>query len=272
MSVLLLLTIMMSQAAFAEDTHNYVSTYEKKKYLIEKGYDEDIIVYLSEKAIDSVYHRVKEDFHGQVMVSAQVSFSRGMSNDVLARGSINKTQLEIRSVMNNYMNDSGEIVGCELIIFYDWMMTPVTNGKDAITVNWDSKYFSLAEEGGFNGYSVITNSETENEEFFNFDMKVDALNSGGAGWNIHIFHPDIEKVQQMNPKGQMILFFEPNYTFYGTDNIVTRFTTVYSQNKAVDNSEITFTRNGTGVQTTGAPVDTLRNVIQYVSNMVDISD
>lgn len=269
---IILAVMMMSQIVFAQDVDAHDSIQEKKNYLIEKGYDEEIMGYLSEEAIETVYHRIKVEFHGEAKVSARIDISKGMADPVLARGNINKTQLEIRSIINNYMGNSGEIIGCDLTILYDWITTPVTNGKDAITVNWDSKYFSFAEESGIAGYSIVMNSETGNEELFNFGMNVSALNSGGAGWNFNIFNPDTEKEKQMNPQGEMMLFFEPNYTFYATDNIVTRFTILYNQNKATDNSEIYFTENGTGVQTAGAAVDTLRNVIQYVSNMVVDAD
>ena len=128
--------------------------------MIEKGYDEEILSYLSDDNINSVYHKLKYDFHGKAKVSAQINRSGEMISNYATRAAINKTQLEIKSIVNNYMYDSGEILGCELILSYEWLVTPTTNGKDAITVNWDPTYFSLAEMGGFNGSSSIINSAT----------------------------------------------------------------------------------------------------------------
>lgn len=266
-----LLLVLIAQTVFAQDTGKGADIQSKKNYLIEKGYDEEILSYLSDDNINSVYHKLKYDFHGKAKVSAQINRSGEMISNYATRAAINKTQLEIKSIVNNYMYDSGEILGCELILSYEWLVTPTTNGKDAITVNWDPTYFSLAEMGGFNGSSSIINSATENEEFFNFGMTVNALNTGGAGWNIDVFKSDTEKTLQTNPKGQMTLFFEPNYSFNASDDVVMRFTTMYYQNKATDDSLINFSTNGSGVQAVGVSTDTMRNIVQYISNMVDVT-
>ena len=155
-----LLLVLIAQTVFAQDTGKGADIQSKKNYLIEKGYDEEILSYLSDDNINSVYHKLKYDFHGKAKVSAQINRSGEMISNYATRAAINKTQLEIKSIVNNYMYDSGEILGCELILSYEWLVTPTTNGKDAITVNWDPTYFSLAEMGGFNGSSSIINSAT----------------------------------------------------------------------------------------------------------------
>lgn len=69
----------------------------------------------------------------------------------------------------------------------------------------------------------------------------------------------------------MTLFFEPNYSFNASDDVVMRFTTMYYQNKATDDSLINFSTNGSGVQAVGVSTDTMRNIVQYISNMVDVT-
>ena len=46
---------------------------------------------------------------------------------------------------------------------------------------------------------------------------------------------------------------------------------MYYQNKATDDSLINFSKNGTGVQAVGTSTDTMRNIVQYISNMVDVT-
>lgn len=93
--------MLIVQTVCAQDTKKVEDLRSKKEYLLEKGYDEEILYYLSDDNINSVYHKLKYDYQGKVKVSAQINCSDEMMSNYAARAAINKTQLEIKSISFN---------------------------------------------------------------------------------------------------------------------------------------------------------------------------
>lgn len=263
--VVALIGLLIPQCAFAQE--NAEGIVDKENYILSRGYNETILESLPEDAVDNIYNNLKNTFGGTALVSAQISDLDDSGRAEIARAGISKVKLEMPVILNNYIDEeTGKVLECELIIQYDWLSTPTTNGLDAITVKWDSTYFTAAEDE-FSGYSYVTNTETGQDEYYNFDMKIASVNSGGAGWHVNVFNSNTERSKQENPKGFIFFNLLPAYSYTAADDISSRITVLYNQNKATDSSDIEFIKAGTEVQVSGVEVDTLRTIVKFVSSV-----
>ena len=73
-------------------------------------------------------------------------------------GRVNPTlQLQLKEVVTIFETSSGDIIGCEVLILYDWLVTPGACGEDLISLNWDYGYFTLTD---FNSHATVKNIST----------------------------------------------------------------------------------------------------------------
>lgn len=247
---------------------NQASSYnEKINYLHEKGIEESILQELSEKCIDDIYQKVIEKYHGDVQISSQI-VEIDDQQDSSERANINKANLRFTAVLNNYIHPStGDILGCDIALSYEWLNTPTTTGPDAITINWDPTYFHCTEGYGFSSHNYSINTTTGNKEFFNFSNTPALINKGGVGWYVNLLNPNISEELQSNYGGGAMVNFEPNYTFRPEDYIITNFTILYTQNKTSQTDALSIIADNNGVKAEGESIDTLRTIIRYNSSI-----
>ena len=235
--------------------------------MIAHGYDTDALEIIPEDFIKKQYDRVKNEYCGEVTISTEI-FEEPFITSASTRGVINRADLWVTSVISNYADVNGTIIGCDLLINFDWLKTPSTKGPDAITVNWDSQYFSLSEEYGFSGHSYVTDQSTGDKKFYNFDLSPSITTAGGVGWKYDLICPDIESSLQENPGNWVMLFFEPNRTFNSQDYVTINFIIQYTQNSTPDVDSLVFTEQNGRIGVTGSSTNTLTTVTRYVSNVI----
>ncbi|BDZ77529.1 hypothetical protein [Claveliimonas bilis] len=235
-SVIFVFVLLMGNVAFAQDNGD-VSYDEKRQYLIEHGYREDILQTLPENIVVQTYERMTEYFDVPVTVAAEETtkykeFSPDIENSQTTRGSIPNSKLQLSIIVHNFMDGSGKILGAEVVVMHNWIVTPAILGQDLITVNWDPDYFLLSGQSGFHSYCTVHNMSTNNTEFFYFQSNPSVVNTGGVGYYAQLRNPNLSPKITSNPGGSATLFFEPKYTFYNSSNISTNFNVNYTHDKS----------------------------------------
>lgn len=144
-------------------------------------------------------------------------------------GRVNPTlQLQLKEVVTIFETSSGDIIGCEVLILYDWLVTPGACGEDLISLNWDYGYFTLTD---FNSYATVKNISTGKTEYFDFITTPHTAQNGGIGWYTKLRSPDISPKIQSNPAGYAIAYFEPSRPLRNNDNLVKDFDVIYVHDK-----------------------------------------
>ena len=129
-------------------------------------------------------------------------------------GRVNPTlQLQLKEVVTIFETSSGDIIGCEVLILYDWLVTPGACGEDLISLNWDYGYFTLTD---FNSHATVKNISTGKTEYFDFITTPHTAQNGGIDWYTKLRSPDI------SPKSRPLR---------NNDNLVKDFDVIYVHDK-----------------------------------------
>lgn len=265
-----LLAMIISNVAFASEG---MSTTDKREWLSNKGYDNEVIANIADSDIDMIYGRITEQMPDDVVISSESKVWTATFQDEVnpeLRGAISTSQLQLKGVVTNFGTSSGDIIGCEVLVLYDWLVTPESCGDDLISLNWDSGYFTLSN---FNSHATVKNISTGKTEYFNFITTPHTAQNGGIGWYAKLRNPDISSKIQSNPAGYAITYFEPSRPFKAKDNIVKNFNVMYVHDKCPGITSIGFSA-GYGGASVGISVspsnfaDSLAKVLVYKSSDV----
>ncbi|MDO4313824.1 MAG: hypothetical protein Q4C52_12145 [Eubacteriales bacterium] len=229
-SVILLVVIfaiLLSNVAYASGEEG---TDGKREYLISKGYDEEILGELSDSDINVIYERTTGQMPEDVSISSKSMDWIQAFDDINpnSRDAISASQLQLKGMVTNFGDSSGNIIGCEIVIFYDWLVTPGVCGEDLISLNWDDNYFTLSD---FYAHSTVKNISNGKTEYSNFISTPHTAQNGGLGWYAELQNPNFSPKIQSNPGGYAVIFFEPAYSFKANDNIVKNFNITYVHDK-----------------------------------------
>ena len=85
-------------------------------------------------------------------------------NSELSRANL-ISQLRLKEAVTIFETSSGNVSGCEVLILYDWLVTPRACEDDWIRLNWNEEYFTLSS---FKAYSTVKNISTGETEYFDF--------------------------------------------------------------------------------------------------------
>lgn len=264
------LILTMANTAFASNNTEYVSIDEKKDYLLEKGYDEQILNEIEDENVEVIYRRMTEDFCGEAIVSAtkEVSvetFEETNSNG--ARADIVDSKLQLTGVLNNYATSSGTVLGSDLIVSYKWLVSPGERGDDAIIVNWNPNLLTYSDSS-FSAHSGVYNASTGSYEYHDYKSEFDVGSSGALGWYTELCSPYSSQKVQFNPEGNAMMFFEPAYTFSTFDNLTCNFVIEYAHNKS--SFSVGFSYGGVSISfNPSSSIDTMVETITYRSSEVN---
>ena len=120
--------MIISNAAFASEG---MSTTDKREWLINKGYDNEVIANIADSDIDMIYGRITEQMPDDVVISSESKVWTAIFQDEVnpeLRGAISTSQLQLKGVVTNFGTSSGDIIGCEVLVLYDWLVTPGSCG------------------------------------------------------------------------------------------------------------------------------------------------
>lgn len=156
-SVLILMPILCLMYSNAVKADDIISNENKKKYLISKGFPEDILSHSNSRTIEHVYDQAIQNetevfsYQNDECI-VELGETSGSNKE---RTSIPASKLRLVATTVNYADSSGKITACDVDITYDWLVTPGTISTDVITLGWDQSLFAYS--GYLDGYKFETN-------------------------------------------------------------------------------------------------------------------
>lgn len=138
------------------------------------------------------------------------------------------SQLRVKETVTIFEASSGNVSGCEVLILYDWIVTPGACEDDLIRLDWNKENFTLSN---FKAYSTVKNISTGKTECLESITMPHAAQNGEIGWYTKLRSPDISSKIQSNPAGYAIVYFEPSRPLRNSDNLVKDFYVRYVHDK-----------------------------------------
>lgn len=204
-----------------------------------------------------------------VVINTQIYTSDSMTNNRVStfatQAGIDKTALNLQGYLTNYMDDTGKILGCDIMGNYNWLKTPSKKGIDAMTINWDSTYFEIDPYclESLSTHNFVTNTDTGLQEYFGYENQIDLAISDGVGWDFSLIKSDLEASKQENLGGFYNVAWIPAYEMYADDYVITTFEIDYIHNDF--DSPIEFVNQDGIVATTGNNLSILELNLRYMS-------
>lgn len=261
-SVLILMSILCLMYSNAVKADDIISNENKKKYLISKGFPEDILSHSNSQTIEHVYDQAIQN--GTEVFSYQndeciveLGETSGSNKE---RTAIPASKLRLVATTVNYADSSGKITACDVDITYDWLVTPGTTSTDVITLGWDQSLFAYS--GYLEGYNYVKNIGNSGTDIYNIIHSASLGNAGMIGWYAELRSPNISPKLQSGPGGWAYASFIPARPFYSSDGISSNFIVQYNHNKSGTSIELPF--RGVGISADcGVGVDSVAKTAEY---------
>lgn len=262
-SLLICLSLLMANVAFAKEELKNTSIDAKKEILINKGYPQQTLNIYGESLINYLFDKLQKDNIEKIAVSTEEYICDFPSN---VRATIPTSTLKVMVNTYNYADATGRITGLDIDTNYTWIVEPTVRFTDAITLNWDPTMFKYS--GYMNGHNTVINSQDNQTDFFNFMSVAASENSAGIGWNTELKSPNISADLQNQPYGQFYISFDVAKEFYAQDDVRTIINYQYNHSTGLP---LSFVKNGNNVSiSSSGTVDVLSRRIVYSSKVIDM--
>lgn len=237
--------------------------------LLNKGFPQNVINTMDAATIERVYQKMQADNVVEVNSNQEtyfISFPSDSPEGVFTRDAIPSSRLRIVANTMNFANSSGKITGCDIMLSYDWLVSPGSRSTDAVTLGWDPGLFTYS--GYMSGNNKVTNISTGGEDYYNFISSAALANTGGIGWYAKLQSPNISPKIQANPGGSAYVSFMPARTFYSNSGITSNFQIQYTHNKLGLSIGLSYGVVGVSVDCLGG-TDTASKTMVYRSNIIN---